>query len=180
MIAMLAALCTLLAPGHESYAQAAAPAAPAAPTGLAAASDSHDTVALSWNDPENDSITGYQVRRSGGDSKKFKTIEKNTGSADTTYTDSEVSAETKYKYRVIAVNGIGESPESDSLGVQTLPAPSSTRDEPDNDEPEPEDAAIAEEQQEVTIINRGTLEVDPPVPTTDRGRYRVFTVGHGE
>ena len=158
----------------------AAPKPPAKPADLEASAIRDNSVTFEWDDPEDDSITHYKVRRSGGDSKKFKTIEKNTRSADTTYTDSEVSAETKYKYRVIAVNGIGESPESDSLGVQTLPAPSSTRDDPDNDEPEPEDAAIAEEQREVTIINRGTLEVDPPVPTRgtiespgERHRYEV-------
>ena len=69
MIAMLAVLCTLLAPGHESYAQAAAPAAP---TGLAAASDSHDSVKLSWNDPQNDSITGYQVLRRSRDGDEYE------------------------------------------------------------------------------------------------------------
>ena len=98
MIAMLAALCTLLAPGQESYAQAAAPAAP---TGLAAGSVSHDSVSLTWQDPEDDSITGYQVLRRSRDGDEFEdgqgaaefvAVVDDTGSAATSYTDTSVTA----------------------------------------------------------------------------------------
>ena len=48
----------------ETPAAPVSPSAPAAPTGLTASSVSHDSVTLSWDDPDDDSITGY--RCSGG------------------------------------------------------------------------------------------------------------------
>ena len=56
-----------------------------------------------------------------GSTGSFTTVEENTGSAATGYTDPTVEADTGYEYRVIAVNGDGPSPESDSLTVLTLP-----------------------------------------------------------
>ena len=129
MIAMLAALCTLLAPGQESYAQAAAPAAP---TGLAAGSVSHDSVKLSWDDPENDSITGYQVLRRSRDgdeyedgqgAAEFVAVADDTESAATSYTDTSVTARTRYVYRVKAINAAGMSEQSSYVNVETPGAP---------------------------------------------------------
>ena len=98
---------------------------PAKPAGLVASSVLDNSVTFEWDDPGNSSITHYKVLRREGDSGSFTAIEDSTGSADAAHTDATVSAETGYEYRVIAVNGSGESPESDSLSVQTLPAPSS-------------------------------------------------------
>lgn len=93
---------------------------PAKPTGLAASTVSDSYVSFGWNDPKDNSITHYKVLRREGDSGKFTAVEKSTGSADTSYTDVTVSAGTAYEYRVVAVNGSGDSPESDSLAVMTL------------------------------------------------------------
>ena len=41
----------------------AAPQPPAKPTGLSAAVVSHDAVTLTWDDPQDDSITGYVILR---------------------------------------------------------------------------------------------------------------------
>ena len=130
---------------------------PSAPTGLTAASVAHDSVTLTWDDPGDDSITHYKALRREGSSGSFTTLSANTGSADSTYTDSTVSAETEYEYRVVAVNIGGESPESDSLSVTTTSEGESiVIVEP----PEEEDSPVAEEQQEtVTPVLVSTLNL---------------------
>ena len=144
--------------------------APAKPTGLAVSEALENSVTFVWDDPDSSSITHYKVLRSEGDSGPFTTIEENTGSADTSYTDATVSADTGYEYRLIAVNGNGASPESDSLSVSTPPEATFTFVEVPPEEPE--EPPIAEEQQESTsplekairerlILN--TRVVDAPV-----------------
>ena len=123
IVAILAALVTQPAMVSETHAQASVPAAP---TGLTAASVSHDSVTLSWDDPDDDSITGYQVLRRDVVNQApgtFSTVEPNTGSAATSYTDSTVDAETRYAYRVKAINGAGTSEQSSYVNVETLVAP---------------------------------------------------------
>ena len=107
--------------GYVRAQTSAAPPVPARPTGLTATSVGHDSVTLGWDDPADSSVTGYQVLRRVGSSGPFTAIEDNTGSAAAGYTDSTVQADTDYEYRVIAVNGDGASPESDSLSARTLP-----------------------------------------------------------
>ena len=97
---------------------------PSKPTGLDAAA-SHDSVTLTWNDPQDESITGYVILRrvrendQGGD---FSVLVANTGSAATTYTDNEVAASTTYTYRIKAINGAGTSERSRWVHIDT-PAP---------------------------------------------------------
>ena len=79
---------------------------PDQPTGLAAEA-SHDSVELTWDDPEDNSITHYQVLRRDRDihdTGEFVTIDSDTGSAATSYTDDTVEPEKRYVYRVVAVN----------------------------------------------------------------------------
>ena len=87
-----------------STAQAQDGSAPAQPTGLAAEA-SHDSVELTWDDPNDDSITHYQVLRRDRDvhdTGEFVTIDSDTGSDDTKYTDDTVEPEKRYGYRVVA------------------------------------------------------------------------------
>ena len=105
-------------------------AAPAQPTGLTTEA-AHDAVQLRWDDPGDGGITHYQVlRRDRGVHKvgEFVTIEDNTGSAATTYTDHSVEPETRYVYRVQAVNAHGVSRWSSFARANTpaLPAPEPT------------------------------------------------------
>ena len=103
-----------------------APEPPAKPTGLSAAV-SHDTVTLTWDNPQDDSITGYVILRR--DRKihlvgTFITITGDTGSADTTYTDDTVEPDKQYVYRIKAINEHGEvSEESDWVRGFTPAAP---------------------------------------------------------
>ena len=98
---------------------------PALPTGLTT-SATHDAVTLTWDDPGDDSITHYEVYRrvTGQDSLgDFELIETDTGSAEAGYTDDDVSPETRYTYRVKAVNAHGASRWSGYSSVTTPEAP---------------------------------------------------------
>ena len=86
---------------------------PAAPTGLSASGVSSDSVTLTWDDPGDSSITGYQaLRRSrdgdeygdGEGTAEFAVIADDTGSAGTTYTDVSVTPRTRYAYSVKAIS----------------------------------------------------------------------------
>ena len=101
--------------------------APDKPTGLSATA-THDSVTLTWDDPGDDSITGYVILRRvrvnnvGGE---FDVLEANTGSAATTYTDNSVAASTTYTYRIKAINGAGTSERSRWFHIDTPAAPAS-------------------------------------------------------
>ena len=103
---------------------------PAQPQGLSGTA-SHDEVSLSWNDPEDDSITGYQIlrRNPAVDAPgQFQVHVEDTGSAATTYVDREVEPDTRYVYRIKARSAAGLSERSDYFKADTPPEP----------EPEPE------------------------------------------
>ncbi len=110
-----------------------ATAAPAKPRGLTATA-THDGVVLTWDDPGDDSITGYVILRRvrvndvGGE---FSELVPDTGSAATTYTDDTVAAETTYTYRIKAINKHGVSERSRWFHIDIPAAP----------EPEEEQAA---------------------------------------
>ena len=94
---------------------------PSAPTGLTAA-PSHDQVSLSWDDPQDSSVTGYQIWR-GADAASLASIKANTGSAATTYVDGTVTAETAYHYAVSAINQTGTGDRSGAVSTTTPAAP---------------------------------------------------------
>ena len=83
---------------------------PAMPTGLSP-SVSHDAVTITWDDPQDDSITGYVILRRDRAIHAvgtFVTITGDTGSADTAYTDDTVEPDREYVYRIKAINEHGE------------------------------------------------------------------------
>ena len=89
----------------------AAPEPPAKPTGLSAAAVSHDAVTLTWDDPQDDAITGYVILRRDRaihPTGTFVTIAGDTASADITYTDDTVEPDKEYVYRIEAINEHGE------------------------------------------------------------------------
>ena len=84
---------------------------PAEPTGLSATVVSHDTVTITWDDPQDDSITGYVILRRDRaihPTGTFVTIAGDTGSTDTTYTDETVEPDKEYVYRIKAINDRGQ------------------------------------------------------------------------
>ena len=121
--------------GQSRYANAETPSGPpppSAPTGLTAPMVTHDRVTLSWDDPDDSSITGYQVLRryrdgdeygDGHGAAEFVSVVDDTGSPATTYTDTSVTERTRYVYRVKAINSIGISGLSGYLNVDTPVVP---------------------------------------------------------
>ena len=102
-----------------------APPVPDKPTGLEATA-SNGQVVLTWDDPDDDSITGYVILRRlpGVDAEgHFDELVANTGTASTTYTDTSVSAETRYTYRIKAINEHGASERSRWVHIDTPAAP---------------------------------------------------------
>ena len=83
---------------------------------------------LTWDEPGDDSITGYVILRRipGVDPDgQFRELVADTGTADTTYTDDTVKSETRYTYRIKAINGAGTSERSQwfHIDIPAAPAP---------------------------------------------------------
>ena len=64
---------------------------------------------MSWLNPSDDSITGYQILR-GPDADNLTVIEDDTGSSSTSYTDETPPAGQTHTYGVKARNAAGLSP----------------------------------------------------------------------
>ena len=110
-------------------------AAPAQPTGLEVTSEDFCSISISWDDPQDDSITGYQVLRRSRDgdsygdgqgSSEFVPVVDDTGEADTEYTDDSVTPETRYVYWVKARNPAGLIERSSFANAETTAVPEST------------------------------------------------------
>ena len=130
LLAVIAALAMAML---FSPVQAQEGSAPDQPTGLEATA-THDSVTLTWDDPQDDSITGYVILRripAVDPEGHFSELVSDTGTDATTYTDDTVSAETRYTYRIKAINEHGVSERSRWFHIDTPAAP----------EPEEEQAA---------------------------------------
>ena len=106
-----------------SVSLAAAPAArPAKPTGLAATAGDAQ-VTLSWTDPGDSSITGYQYRQKAGGAAwgRWTDIASSApgGANAASYTVTGLANCTAHLFRVRAVNAAGRSPASDEAGPAT-------------------------------------------------------------
>ena len=93
---------------------------PAAPSGLMATVVSSSRIDLSWTDHA-DNEQGFQLERStnGIDYVEFATVSANAENRS----DTGLSPETPYYYRLRAFNGFGPSPYSDPAQGTTMPAP---------------------------------------------------------
>ena len=114
---------TSAATGAVAGAQPTEP--PAKPRNLEATA-THDSVTLTWDDPGDNTITGYVIlRRIPGDDPEghFDELVADTKTAATSYTDNTVSAETRYTYRIKAINGAGTSERSRWSHIDTPAAP---------------------------------------------------------
>ena len=154
------------------------PARPAKPT---VASASHNSVTIEWDDPSDDSITGYQILRRNRaihGNGVFVVILDDTGTADTAHTDSTVAASSKYVYRVKAINSGGLSPRSSYANAQTPapPAPKTPRSRQRNFQP-PDDLDNTDVFLDQELLGYGP-HGDPiqPVIAPD-GTWHRFTLG---
>ena len=132
---------------------------PDRPTGLSS-SAAHDSVTLTWDDPADADITHYQVFRRDASIHaigEFVTLEENTGSADTTYTDETVEPESHYVYRVKAVNAQGASPWSSFSKALTPAAP----------DPPPAAVDLAPTGLTATLVEGGGVTLSWTAPAED-------------
>ena len=139
---------------------------PAKPEGLEATA-SHGEVVLTWDDPGDDSVTGYVILRRvrvndvGGD---FSVLVADTGTAATTYTDDTVAASTTYTYRIKAINEHGVSERSRWFHIDTPNAPEATLVEADDAD---EQAAPQRRSEYVDAHNAGVDDVEALPGYTD-------------
>ena len=138
---------------------------PAEPTGLTAAQVGHSVLTLTWDDPQDANITGYRVLR-GPDAGSLSTIEADTGSDNTEYTDATVAAETTYFYAVLALSADGNGAQSSAISA-TTPA------EPQPAEPPPaEPSGLTAARVGHSVL---TLTWDDPQDANITG-YRVLRI----
>lgn len=94
---------------------------PAAPTQLDANAVAHNQVDLTWSDNASDE-TNYEVQRAPGGSGSYSTIA-TLGTGSSGYSDTSVSEQTSYDYRVRALKGVAPSDFSNTASVTTPEQP---------------------------------------------------------
>ena len=112
---------TLTSVATNEVANAGPTEPPPAPENLTAVENADGTVTLTWDAPDDDSVTGYQILRripAAGEGAVSVLVE-DTGSAATSYADTEVAAGTRYIYRVKAINEAGVGPRSGRAVITT-------------------------------------------------------------
>ena len=137
---LLAALALLLAMSTTPAMAQEEP--PAAPRNLTAAVNGDGSVTLSWEAPDDDSVSGYQVlrRRPHEGEQTLLVYVQDTGSTATVYTDAGVTAGTQHVYRVKAINGAGPGAQSNYVNVD-LPD-TGTNDDASSGEPKQAQAEV--------------------------------------
>ena len=109
-----------LTSGATAEVAAAAPTdPPTAPRNLTGVANADGTVTLSWDAPDDDTVTGYQIlRRKPREGGKTLLVHVNdTGSTATEYTDRDVTSDVGHAYRVKAINAAGLSRWSNFVNV---------------------------------------------------------------
>ena len=107
-------------PGFTPSPPPPAPVPTDPPVGLTAELGVNGSVLLKWNAPSAPNVTSYKIVRCAAN-QEFVTVAADTGSTDTTYTDTTAPtiAGVSYTYRVIALNNHGASIASAPATVQT-------------------------------------------------------------
>ncbi len=115
---------------------AAAPPPP--PDNVRAVAKKSGAVELTWDAPQDATVTGYRIERrptdgspsdqerSAGSTRDNHTLVEDTGSADTGYTDDTAERGVGYEYRVSARNEAGAGEESDWVNAEEDAASNST------------------------------------------------------
>ncbi len=99
-------------------------APPGQPLNVRARAKGPTSITLSWEAPATDGgaqIVGYSVRRRGPHDGTWITIHPNTGTTETTFTDTGLQPAAVYRYQVRAVNSAGDGPWSFEAATTTHP-----------------------------------------------------------
>ena len=111
--------------GPASTVNARPIAVPAAPTNLSA-TPGNGQVALTWDDPENNTITGYQYRQATGSGASLDWSDISDSSSTTiTHTVTGLTNGTAYSFEVRAVNASGNGAPSSVIATMQPAAPTS-------------------------------------------------------
>ena len=148
---------------------------PAVPTGLTASNVQHNSLTITWDNPQAENITGYRVLR-GTDAGTLSTLA-NTQSDSTSYTDSTVEPETTYRYAVVALSQDGNSVQSSTLSATTPAEPSSGEEDETREPPKKEDPPqrVGPRQSTTTTFISNTGQTSNADLTTTRAT--AFTTG---
>ena len=154
-------------PWTEVATQRAKDHPPAEPTGLTTSQISHDSLTLTWDDPQDDRITGYRIQR-GTQANSLSTIKANTDDASTEYQDDNVAPETLYHYAILAISQDGDGPQSPTFSI-TTPA------EPVQEEPVQEDPPATPTDLTASNVEHNSLTLTWNDPQDDRiTGYRIL------
>jgi len=111
--------------GYSNVASATTtlPQPPSSPSGLTATGVSDSAIDLAWT-PGSSNETGFAIERSDSGAGNYSQIA-TVGAGVSAYTDTGLTAQTSYDYRVSAFNGVGSSPPS-NVATGTTQSVSST------------------------------------------------------
>ena len=103
-------------------------APPPAPQNLSASANEDGSVSLTWDAPDDDSVTGYQIlrRRPSKGEDTLRIHVEDTGSVDATYTDIDVTLSALHVYRVKAISDAGKSKWSNKAEITPIEPPTNT------------------------------------------------------
>ncbi|MDB6113313.1 MAG: hypothetical protein JWQ62_258 [Lacunisphaera sp.] len=92
---------------------------PAAPTNLQASNQTKTTLNLGWTDNSSDE-TGFEIQRATGDGSGTFTVVTTAAANTSSYTDSALTPDTQYTYRLRAVRSGTFSAASNTFSIRTL------------------------------------------------------------
>lgn len=96
------------------------PAPPNRPMGVAATAESSSQIRVTWIDSST-TESGFRVERSNDNGATWSAISTKPANSQL-HLDSGLPANTAFRYRIVAVNSVGESPASDSSNATTWSA----------------------------------------------------------
>lgn len=108
---------------------------PSAPLNLGATAITTTRIDLSWSTPNSNGgtpINGYKIERENSCSGAFSTIVANTTNTQTTYSNTGLTANTCYKYKVSAMNKVGTGTASNNATATTPTNPPTPPSPPTN------------------------------------------------
>lgn len=158
-------LAPITTPETEQGTQAMQLQAPSAPLNLVTEQVTPWLIFLNWDDPVSDggsALTGYIIIRNVHSNSGITTSEINHPHLFTSYSDTTVSSDLEYSYRVKAVNGIGIGPPSNLSSPTGATVPESPVEPVEifGTELQPSEVAIA-----YNIAAMGTVEI-PEIPVS--------------